>query len=40
MKITSKNYRFSGHYILGTYNPNLRELTLKLVLMYVNEFSY
>ena len=40
IKITSKNYRFSRHYILGTYNPNLTELILKPVLMYLNVFSY
>ena len=28
------------HYILGIYNPNLIELILKLVLMYLNIFSY
>ena len=27
-------------YILVTYNPNLTELILKVVLMYVNVFSY
>ena len=27
-------------YILGTYNPNLIELILKQVLMYLNIFSY
>ena len=37
---TSKNYRFLRHYILGTYNPNLIELILKPVLMYLNVFSY
>ena len=34
IKVTSKNYRFSRHYILGTYNSNLIELILKPVLMY------
>ena len=32
--------RFSRHYILRTYNPNLIELILKPVLMYLNVFSY
>ena len=40
IKITSKNYKFLRHYILGTYNPNLTELILKPVLMYLNVFSY
>ena len=31
----SKNYRFSRHYILGTYNLNLIELILKPVIMYL-----
>ena len=39
-KITSKSYRFSKHYILETCNPNLIELILKPVLMYLNVFSY
>ena len=30
---TNKNYRFSRHYILGTYNPNLIELILKPVII-------
>ena len=37
-KITSKNYRFSRHYILWIYNPNLVELIFKPVLMYLNVF--
>ena len=40
IKITSKNYRFSRHYQFGTYNPNLTELILKPVLIYLNVFSY
>ena len=40
IKITSKNYRFLGHYILGRYNPNITELILKPELMYLNVFSY
>ena len=39
IKITSKNSRFSRHYILETYNPNLTELILKPVLMYLNVFN-
>ena len=39
-KKTSKNYRFLRHNILETYNPNLTELILKPVLMYLNVFSY
>ena len=39
-KITIKNYRFSRHNISGMYNPNLIELILKPVLMYLNVFSY
>ena len=35
-----KNYRFSRHYILGTYKPNLIELILKPVLIYLHFFSY
>ena len=35
-----REYRFLRHYILGTYNPNLTELILKPVLMYLNVFSY
>ena len=38
-KITSKNYRFSRHYILGTYNLKFIESILKPVLMYLNVFS-
>ena len=38
--VASKNYIFSRPYILGTYNPNLIELILKPVLMYLNIFSY
>ena len=40
IKITNKNYRFSKHYVLETRNPNLIELILKPVLMYLNVFSY
>ena len=40
IKISSKNYRFSRHFILGICNPNLIQLILKLVLMYLNIFSY
>ena len=39
IKITSKNYRFSRYFILGTYNPNIIELIFKPVLMYLNVFS-
>ena len=28
-KITSKNYRFSRHYILGTYNPKPNRINFK-----------
>ena len=38
--ITSKNYWFSRHCKLEKYNPNLKELILKPVLMYLNVFSY
>ena len=38
--MTSKNYSFSEHNILGIYNQNLIELILKPVLMYFNVFSY
>ena len=34
IKITSKNYIFSKHNILGSFNPNLIELIFKPVLMY------
>ena len=39
-EITSKNYRFSKRYILEICNPNLIELILKTVLVYLNIFSY
>ena len=35
-----KKTHVQRHYILGTYNPNLIELILKLVQMYLNIFSY
>ena len=37
---TQQYSRFLRHYILETYNPNLIELILKPVLMYLNIFSY
>ena len=40
IKIRTKNYRFSKHYILETCNRHLRELIYKLLLMYLNVFSY
>ena len=40
IKITRTNYRFTKHYILETYNPNLTELFFKLKLMYLNLVSY
>ena len=40
IKIINKNFRFSKHYILETCNQHLIELIFKLVLMYLNVFSY
>ena len=39
-KITSKNYRFSTRYILEINNPNILELILNTVQMYLNILSY
>ena len=41
-KIKTKNIHAQqrNYYISGTYNPNLIELILKSVLMYLNVFSY
>ena len=40
LKTTIKNYRFSRHYILEIYKPNLIELILKPMMIYLNAFSY
>ena len=40
IKIINKNFRFSKHYILETYNQHLIELIFKPVLMYLIVFSY
>ena len=40
IKMISKNFRFSKHYILETCNQHLIELIFKPDLMYLNVFSY